>query len=161
MKNQHSIEVAKKILAIFMKFRRVPSGISSCSSANRDQCALLHLPKIISSVEKNNPVSFVLPAFPGKSPNPEKVLGHLPDHAERLSLIFLGNLCLEVRKFYVPGINIILCSDGRVFSDVVGMKENHVSDYQHEMSCLLNELSLADITLVNLDDFYSNDLTPF
>ncbi|WP_454780320.1 L-tyrosine/L-tryptophan isonitrile synthase family protein [Legionella sp. WA2022007384] len=148
------IEMAKRILAEVMIFRRVPEAITSCRDLRCSDCSAHHLPKIISAVTQNKPVTFVLPAFPGKSPNPEKVLGHLPDLAERLSLRFLGNLCQRIKKIYIPGIKIILCSDGRVFSDVVGMVEEHVSAYQHELDKLIAELALTDVSIFNLDDFY-------
>jgi pyoverdine/dityrosine biosynthesis protein Dit1 len=113
------------------------------------------LQKIISAVRKNEPVTFILPAFPGKSPNPEKVLGTLPDFAEILSLKFLGKLCEQIKKIYAPGMKIILCSDGRVFSDVVGMNESNVTAYQNEINRLIKELSLTDVSVFNLDHFYN------
>jgi len=149
-----SIETAKRILAIVMRFRRVPKSSESCRNLNCPQCALPHLSKIILAVKKNDPVTFVLPGFPGKSPNPAKVLGHLPDHAEQLALHFLGNLCKKIKKIYSPGIKIILCSDGRVFSDVIGMKESHVTAYQIALDKLIAEMALSDLSTFNLDDFY-------
>src|SRR6185295_9288085 len=60
-----------------------------------------------------------------------------------------------IKKFYAPGIKIILCSDGRVFSDVVGMNETDVTAYQIEIDKLIKEMSLTDITTFNLDNFFS------
>ncbi|QEY52070.1 L-tyrosine/L-tryptophan isonitrile synthase family protein [Legionella longbeachae] len=148
------MEMAKKILAEFMIFRRVPKSINACSDINCPKCGSPHLSKIILAVKRNEPVTFVLPAFPGKSPNPEKVLSHFPDHAEKIALNFLGNLCQKIKKFYQPGVQIILCSDGRVFSDVVGMKESNVTDYQVELDKLIQEMSIPYLSTFNLDDFY-------
>ncbi|MBX9687145.1 MAG: isocyanide synthase family protein [Candidatus Obscuribacterales bacterium] len=148
-----SMGIARNILAEIMKFRRVPAGASVCASGC-EKCSFLPLQKIVSAVKKNEAVTFVLPAFPGKSPNPEKVLGPLPDLAERLSFAFLGDLCKRVKEFYSPGIKIIVASDGRVFSDVVGMQESDVSDYQNELNKLIAEMSLSDISMFNLDDVY-------
>ncbi|KTD12058.1 pyoverdine biosynthesis protein PvcA [Legionella gratiana] len=150
-----AMEIAQRILMEVMIFRRVPKGISLCSR-DCQKCSLPHLPKIISAVKKNEPVTFIVPAFPGKSPNPEKVLGPLPDHAERLSLNFLGTLCQRIKKFYTPGVKIILCSDGRVFSDVLGMKESNVTAYQVELDRLIKEMSLSDLSLFNLDYVYKD-----
>ncbi|KTC81906.1 L-tyrosine/L-tryptophan isonitrile synthase family protein [Legionella cincinnatiensis] len=154
LNSAYAMEMAKKILAEFMIFRRVPKSIDACNDVNCPKCSSPHLPKILSAVKKSEPVTFVLPAFPGKSPNPEKVLSHFPDHAERLALHFLGNLCQKIKRFYPPGIKIFLCSDGRVFSDVVGMKESNVTDYQVELDKLIQEMSLPDLSTFNLDDFY-------
>lgn len=149
-----SEEMAKRILAEVMHFRRVPNSNESCGDLNCQKCSSLYLPKIISAVTRNISITFILPAFPGKSPNSEKVLGALPDHAERLSLNFLGNLCQRIKKYYSHGIKIVLCSDGRVFSDVVGMKESNVTAYQVELDRLIKEMSLSDISTFNLDDFF-------
>src|SRR5690554_4229934 len=129
--------VAKLILEEFMKHRRTVSVPEERRGASCPNCRAHHYPKILAAVEQFLPVAFVLPAFPGKSPNPNKVLGALPDLAERLSLEFLGGLCRKVKEFYRPGIKIMLCSDGRVFSDVVGMKEEEVSAYQKELVRLI------------------------
>ena len=147
-------EMARKILAEVMIYHRVPESRNSCKTVDYHQCISPHLPKIISAVKSNQPVTFVLPAFPGKSPNTEKVLGPLPDQAERLSLQFLHDLCQQIKKCYSPGAKIILCSDGRVFSDVVGMNEHHVTAYQNELNRLIVEMSFSDISTINLDDFY-------
>lgn len=148
-----SMTIAKNILAEIMPFRRVPAGASVCASGC-EKCTSLPLQKIVAAVRKNEVVTFILPAFPGKSPNPEKVLGPLPDLAERLSFRFLGELCQRIKKVYSPGIKIILASDGRVFSDVVGMIETDVTAYQDELNRLLKEMSLSNISMFNLDDFY-------
>lgn len=147
---------ASKILAEIMNYRRVPKLGDSCGDSNCPRCRSVHLPKIEAAIQKHEPVTFVLPAFPGKSPNLEKVLGPLPDQAEHLSLKFLGELCRRIKCFYLPGIKIILCSDGRVFSDIVGMKEGNVSLYQSELNELLNELGISDITTFNLEDVYGD-----
>lgn len=151
-----AIEIGTQILSEIMNYRRVPRSTALCSGFDCPKCASLHLPKIISAVQQNVPITFVLPAFPGKSPNTEKVLGHLPDHAEQLSLSFLGSLCHRIKEYYSPGIKMILCSDGRVFSDVVGMKEAHVTDYQIELDKFIKEMGLSDISTINLDDFYKD-----
>ncbi len=146
--------MALRILNEIMKYRRVPTHGESCGDGQCLKCSAIYLPKILAALENNEPIPFVLPAFPGKSPNPEKVLGVLPDHAEVLSLQFLGILCRKVRSYYSPGLRIILCSDGRVFSDVVGIKESNVSAYQNAIKRLLQEMRLHDITTFNLDDVY-------
>lgn len=154
MKDTDSLKLAKKILKEIMAFRRTPENWGHCEGSHCAYCSSHHLPKILQSIKKNSPIHFVLPAFPGKSPNPEKVLGPLPDQAERLALHFLGYLTQKIRKFYSPGIKIIICSDGRVFSDVVGMKEKNVTDYQVELNNLIREMSLSDISMFNLDHVY-------
>jgi pyoverdine/dityrosine biosynthesis protein Dit1 len=152
--NESFTETAKKILIEFMNFRRVPRFNELCSGAYCFVCSSFHLPKITSAIKRNEPITFVLPAFPGKSPNTRKVLGPLPDYAEQLSLNFLANLCNRIKDYYLPGIKIVICSDGRVFSDVIGLEESNVTAYQIELSRLIEKKALKDISTFNLDDFY-------
>ncbi|TNF69468.1 MAG: pyoverdine biosynthesis protein PvcA [Gammaproteobacteria bacterium] len=147
--------IAKKILAEVIDYRRLPESFYSCKGVNCQKCTHKFLPNIILAVKKNKPIIFVLPAFPGKSPNSEKVLGYLPDYAEIISLKFFATLCQKIKQFYQPGIKIILCSDGRVFSDVIGMQEQHVTAYQTELDRLIKTMSLSDISTFNLDHLYS------
>lgn len=150
----NDLAVAKQILREVMSYRRIPHENDVCENADCSICASMHLPKIMAAVKQRRPVTFVLPAFPGKSPNRKKVLGHLPDHAEFLALDFLAQLCAGTKQFYDPGMKIILCSDGRVFSDVVGMKESHVTEYQNELDKMIR--SMSDISTFNLENFYGS-----
>jgi hypothetical protein len=145
---------AKIILAEVMRYRRVSGPKTSCSISPCPKCMEPHLSKVTSAVALGLPVTFVLPAFPGKSPNPAKVLGPLPDMAERRALEFLQRLCDRIAQFYSPGARIILCADGRIFSDVVGMRDEDVTAYQDELEKLISELGLTSISTFILDELY-------
>jgi pyoverdine/dityrosine biosynthesis protein Dit1 len=146
--------IAKDILADVMQFRRFSGPTSSCSTSPCPECRAPHLSKVISAVALGLPVTFVLPAFPGKSPNLAKVLGPLPDMAEVCALQFLQQLCDRIGRYYSPGAKVILCADGRVFSDVVGMRDQDVTDYQIELDKMIARLGLTSISTFNLDELY-------
>ncbi len=146
--------IAKAILADVMRFRRFSGPKTACVTVPCDACVAPHLSKIISAVAQGLPVTFVLPAFPGKSPNRAKVLGTLPDMAEQRALEFLQQLCDRVSRYHAPGARIILCADGRVFSDVVGMRDEDVTAYQYELANIIVELGLTSISTFNLDELY-------
>jgi len=146
---------AQKILRDVMQFRRIANSKKSCARTFCEKCLQPHLHHVISSIEKCKPITFVLPAFPAKSPNPAKVLGALPDMAERLSLEFLNSLCKQIQKIHEPGARIIICSDGRIFNDVIRVSDEDVTEYQQEIQRLINELSLTHISTFNLDDVFS------
>lgn len=145
--------VARSILAHVMRFRRFSDPTASCAGALCPHCLAPHLAKVTSAVALGLPVTFVLPAFPGKSPNLAKVLGPLPDMAERRALEFLQRLCDQIQDFYAPGARIILCSDGRVFSDVVGMRDEDVTAYQDEIARMIADSGLSSIFTFDLDEF--------
>ncbi|AZZ38251.1 pyoverdine biosynthesis protein PvcA [Bdellovibrio sp. qaytius] len=138
-----------------MQFRRISNPHTACDASTCQQCASPHLAKIELAVSQGQPVTFVLPAFPGKSPNPAKVLGPLPDMAERCALEFLQHLCDRIKQYYSPGGKIILCSDGRVFSDVVGLRDEDVTNYQNEISKMIETHDLNSISTFNLEELYS------
>jgi len=90
--------------------------------------------KITSMVLQQVPIQMVLPAFPCKSPNAvKKVLGVLPDGGEELALKRLGQFCEDISAIYQPGCHLVIFSDGRVFSDLVGVNDKLVSEYGEEL----------------------------
>ncbi|MEI7186514.1 isocyanide synthase family protein [Dickeya dianthicola] len=93
-----------------------------------------HLDTVIHAVNHQQPIVMILPAFPGKSPNRKKTLGHLPDYAELYALDNLHELCQEIRRVYQPGAVIGICSDGYVFSDVVRIPDSQVKAYTDMIS---------------------------
>jgi pyoverdine/dityrosine biosynthesis protein Dit1 len=118
-------------------------------------CLAPHLQKAQRAIHRGDPIPFILPAFPGKSPNPAKVLGPFPDMAERRALEFLQTVCDRIGTRYAPGARIIVCSDGRVFSDVVGMRDSDVTAYQQELSQMIAEMGLSSISTFHLEERYA------
>ncbi|MFE4373640.1 L-tyrosine/L-tryptophan isonitrile synthase family protein [Streptomyces sp. NPDC056835] len=112
------------------------------------------LRRITGFVRRDEPVMFSLPGFPCKSPNPDKVLGHLPDHGERLALRFLGSLCAEITKIHSPGAKILICSDGHIFGDVIGVPDEHIDAYGHELRRMISAEGLS----AHLDTFALKDV---
>ena len=70
-------------------------------------------------IENNEPIELLLPGFPCKSPNLDKVSGKLPDAGEFLAMIFLNNICREISFIYKNGCRLRIWSDGRVFEDLI------------------------------------------
>ncbi len=151
---ENAEHLARKIMLHVMQFRRIAGPKKSCATSNCEACLKPHLSQVIAAIEKREPITFVLPAFPAKSPNPAKVLGTLPDMAERLSLDFLNNLCKQIQKIYSPGAKVIICSDGRVFNDVLDINDSDVTRYQQELAFLLKQTAFVSATTFNLDEVY-------
>lgn len=149
-----SRELATEILGLVMQHRRMPKETRACAHHRCGTCVAQHLDRLLAAIERNEPVGFVLPAFPGKSPNPAKVLGPRPDMAERQSLAFLHGLCRRIEGLYAPGARMVLCSDGRVFNDLVGISENDVTVYQQDLQRILRELKAHSISSFNLDEAF-------
>lgn len=144
--------VATQVLQLFFPFRRLLSETAPCATTPCDDCFNMHRPKVVAYIARRQTIQFVIPAFPGKSPNRRKVLSSLPDLGEFLSLEFLQHLCDQVGNFYAPGAQITICSDGHVFSDVVGISDREVSDYRHELELMLDEAGGKSLRLYSLAD---------
>ena len=142
---------AKKLLSEVIRFRRMAHSPHSCFPADCPVCMGPHLPKVLKAVQNGEKIRFVLPAFPGKSPNKAKVLGVLPDMAEKEALKFLNNLCDRIKTHYSHGAEIIICSDGRVFNDIVGIRDEDLTAYQKEIGQLIKKMGLKNLSTFDLD----------
>jgi pyoverdine/dityrosine biosynthesis protein Dit1/AcrR family transcriptional regulator len=148
---------AERILRTLFRHRRLQPGAGACAEDPCEQCLGLHLPKVMRFVARDEPVHLLLPAFPAKSPNRSKVLGSLPDMAEELALDFLEGVCREIKEFYRPGARVTVCSDGRVFSDLVGVAEADVTEYGRELASMLGRLGAGSLDTLNLEDLFDAD----
>ena len=114
----------------------------------------LHRPRIQSFIDRGAPIQLVLPAFPAKSPNPRKVLGRGPDMAEWLALRSLRELLAQIAVVHEPGAELVLCSDGAVFADLVGVSDAEVRSYRRELEGLARSLELR-VRVFDLDDAFA------
>lgn len=147
-------KIAEKIFNILYVNKRT---FSQCNAEHEDHnCFAAHLNKITRCVEKNSKITSVLPAFPAKSPNASKTYSSLPDMGERLSLGFLNDICEQIKQFYSPGAEVIICSDGRVFNDLVKVKDTEVDAYAHSIREIISEDKLTNLHTFSLDDHYAN-----
>ena len=152
---------AENVLRELFRFRRLqPSAEESarkCASEPCRECLALHLPKVQKAMAENVPIPLVLPAFPAKSANRNKVTGVLPDFGEELALRFLQERCDAIAAIYEPGAHIVICSDGRVFSDVVGVADDHVTNYREALIEMIERLKLPSLQVFDLDDVRPNE----
>jgi L-tyrosine isonitrile synthase len=106
-------------------------------------------------VERGLPLSLVILGFPAKSPNREKTLGDLPDRGEVEALRYLDHLCTEISDVYSPGAKIEICSDGRVFADLVRVEDETVSRYQEAIRGIVSEFGFQNLSTFHLEEIYS------
>ncbi|MGE0174671.1 MAG: L-tyrosine/L-tryptophan isonitrile synthase family protein [Oligoflexales bacterium] len=148
-------DLATEIISIVFKYRR---SLEDAHDYRHfcEQCNFPHIDRIRASIESGRPIHFVLPAFPAKSPNLDKVLGKLPDKGEELALDFLQSLCVEIRNLYAPGAKITICSDGHVFADVVRVEDGDVDAYNSAIKGIIRERQLSCLETYGLWDIFGN-----
>lgn len=144
---------AKIMMELFRRRRLLPSEPPSGDESGAE--AAPHYPVITRAIEEGRPITLILPAFPAKSPSRRKTLGHLPDHGEELALMALNALCEDIKTHHEAGAKVIICSDGRVFADVVHIPDQDVSAYNASLRHLAAEMGLVNIEFFGLDDVYS------
>jgi pyoverdine/dityrosine biosynthesis protein Dit1/AcrR family transcriptional regulator len=142
----------REILRIIFKNRKATEEHADCRNGHCEICMKLHEAKINFFVDQSKPIHFILPAFPAKSPNLTKVIGKMPDLGEEIALTNLQRICTEIKTVYPPGAEVTICSDGRIFSELVGVSDDDISLYVAEIKKLIDLLKLENIHIVNLED---------
>lgn len=150
--NQGVDKLDREILNILFNHRKLNESDETCVNQRCEVCVRLHAEKIHYFTQQNKAIHFILPAFPAKSPNLQKVLGSLPDLGEEIALNTLEDLCREINSIYPPGAHVTICSDGRIFSELVGVSDEQISQYVAGIKELITHLNLHSIDIVNLED---------
>ncbi|MCT2582977.1 isocyanide synthase family protein [Actinophytocola gossypii] len=144
--------VAERILRIVFRRRRTADPVDPCAAEPCPDCFAPHLGTVGRYVAAGQPVHFVLPAFPAKSRNRRKTVGRLPDLGEHLALESIQGFCEQVSAVYAPGAVVTVCSDGHVFSDALGLDDQHVDDYAAELLRTIRSIGGGAIGLYALRD---------
>ncbi|WP_078588336.1 MULTISPECIES: L-tyrosine/L-tryptophan isonitrile synthase family protein [Streptomyces] len=138
--------LAVRILGLLLPHRRA----SDPEFDARPEHFPLQLAQLAEFIAAGEPIVFTLPGFPCKSPNPAKVLGHLPDEGERLSLTFLDRLCAEIGRLHEPGARILICSDGHIFGDLINVPDDHIDAYSDELTAMIAREGLHHLATFDL-----------
>ncbi len=146
--NEH---LCRTILAQLTPARRRSGGDRGHDVAA--EVAAVQLPRIGWFVQRRLPLQMVLPAFPAKSPSTRKVMGVLPDLAERTAIDFLQACCARIAAHYPPGVVLTLCSDGHVFGDAIGHSDDVIEAYRAALAGIMIEQRADHLRLFGLGDW--------
>lgn len=130
-------------------------AVMKLANFTREQADIREVPllrKMVGKMMSGERLVFILPAFPAKSPSPQKTSGRLPDLGEVLALKTLNDMCGEISGAYAPGAEVIICSDGRVFSDVVSVSDEHITAYAEAIDTIITELRLTHLRTFSMDE---------
>ena len=136
------------------------SSITFCYENNscQNKCCQCQnrLKQIVQTFIKNrHKMVFVLPAFPAKSANRDKTISELPDLGETLALKRLDSLLVHINQLYQPGAELMICSDGHVFNDLVEVPNESVVAYQQALKQHCKALNCQSIRFFDLMDYYN------
>ncbi|WFB10936.1 isocyanide synthase family protein [Streptomyces sp. LX-29] len=147
-------DLAAQILKHVFRFRRTQNPQDPCAENPCETCIDIHRDKLEYFLSQQLPIEFVILAFPAKSPNPNKVLGHLPDQGERLAVEFLQAFCEQLSHFHAPGARVRIASDGHVFGDLVRVPDETIDEYRAELVRMIETSGCENIDLYSLDDAF-------
>jgi pyoverdine/dityrosine biosynthesis protein Dit1/AcrR family transcriptional regulator len=149
--------IDKEILKVIFNNRKAIDLEVECKSNQCNTCFSLHEPAVNFFTSQSKPIHFILPAFPAKSPNPLKTIGKVPDLGEEIALKTLESMCQEIGSIYKPGAQITICSDGRIFSELVGVSDYDVSEYVAGIAEMIERHGIKHIDIINLEDIGSGN----
>ena len=110
--------------------------------------------KIALKMQREEELVFILPAFPAKSPSSEKTVGEMPDFGEVLALQNLQSICDDIRSLYEPGARVVICSDGRVFSEVVKVSDECIDRYNDGIRSIIQEYNFSSLSIFTMEDLF-------
>ena len=145
-----------QILNILKPFQ-ITQDIDKKSLNQLSRSSELHSPdykslqeKITKFLECKKPLKFLLVGFPFKSANTEKkVLGQVPDMAERRSLEYLYGCIKSLKEAYPYGVELVIFCDGIPFCEYLGISAETVKLYEQGLQRLVQDM--PGITLVTSD----------
>ncbi|TDZ27412.1 Spore wall maturation protein DIT1 [Colletotrichum spinosum] len=137
----------EELLTIFRRFSHHEESIGSVPAYEAVAAARLK-----AFDDADEPISLLLPAFPWKNPNAEKVLGADPDFGEELALARLNHLCEELGTIYPHGAELTLVADGPVYNDLLCIPDADYFDYGVKLRQLAKDKGFSHMVFARLVD---------
>ncbi|MBX9977857.1 MAG: isocyanide synthase family protein [Alphaproteobacteria bacterium] len=110
--------------------------------------------KIRSFIKNGKRIELYMIGFPFKSSNKDKkTISPMPDMAERSAFVYLNKLLNRVTQLYPEGIRLTLVCDGAALSDVLGISDQHLVDFERTLCQLIKDMpSIRLITSKHLSE---------
>lgn len=108
------------------------------------------------SLRRKAPLELVILGFPAKSANRQKTFSDWPDLGEVEALRYLHGLCQEMGRLTPYGARIVICSDGHVFSDLVGVADAQVDAYGEKIREIIANHNFEYLSTFALRDVFGN-----
>ncbi len=145
-KNPNHQKLAQKICKILKEYRLTcdidHSSVDPTKSVEMVPVGYEELElQILALITENLPIKMRMVGFPFKSTNQaNKVISDMPDMAERYSLEYLHSLLKRLNEVYSAGAHLTIVSDGCAFSDILGITDEQVTNYERALKQLLEDL---------------------
>ncbi|KAI0534591.1 Pyoverdine/dityrosine biosynthesis protein-domain-containing protein [Xylaria digitata] len=139
--------IAVRVLDIIASY-----GVHSERSPGNWAAFDIFLPMVTERVTAGASVRILLPAFPFKENSGNLVLGALPDLGEELALAHLQGLCDNISAIYENSVELLICSDGLVYNDLMGISDEAAWEYGEALRSMAARLETRNIKFIRLWD---------
>ena len=129
--------------------------IKYCYGDNISKIKKTILQKIESFITNKSSIEFVLPSFPGKSPNNRSSFDGKFGYEEKYSIDTITKMLNEIEEIYPYGAKIYIVHDGHLFQDLGITRSNkelddYIRDFRKNIdSNRIISISLMDLTMTN------------
>lgn len=99
---------------------------------------------------KKNKLNFIMPSFPGKSPNSKSCFSSLPDYGEKIAIQTIQNFLKSIEKIYPYGVTFTIIHDGHFFEPLgITRSEEELNKYIKKFRKMINK-NISSITIYDL-----------
>lgn len=138
-------KLSEKILHIITS-ERYRNG--SLETINLDKYKEGFIQKIEYLISKNEPIKFMLPAFPFKIANPLKSSRGDADLAEVASFCRFNEINLQIQRFYKPGAQFHIFHDGHLYYRHFLHSQEDADRYFNSLKRFARELGLEKVVIL-------------
>lgn len=143
--------LTQAILNVFEGYRMAPTAIDEYESKGKQILS----ERIDSFIATSQPIRFAMLGLPFKSINKrDKVLGDMPDLGEELTIKNFETFNNAIKQIYAPGINIRVASDGYMFNDILGVKNETVNIYK---AVTTEYRTNSTVDIIDINDFFTGN----
>ncbi|MBT3814261.1 L-tyrosine/L-tryptophan isonitrile synthase family protein [Candidatus Woesearchaeota archaeon] len=144
--------LAEKILSIFLN-QRIRNG----PACNLTESKEYFINNFNNSISSNEPIKIIIPSFPFKLPNPLRNNSRIAGLAEIASVTQLSGISDSIQRVYEPGVEIIIASDGILYSDLFGVDKSCARNYRDELKEIIKHLKAP----IKVYDIIEDLVSPF
>lgn len=120
------------------------------------------LPRLVERIESDRPVRVVIPSFPGRPYNPITHQRVAPDLGEAYAFALLARISNHVSAVHPPGVQFVLCLDGRAYNPFYGYTGEADHQYPVDLQRFIDAMGLRrSIALIDLQDLVDERAAEF
>lgn len=117
---------------------------------NIKELELVTLTKIKEMINRQTPICFVMPAFPGKSPNLNSSINGCFGYEEVYSISVLNKMLNEINSVYKYGAKLYIIHDGHLFVDLNITRsdlelDDYIKKFREKISSNIVSITLNDL----------------